>query len=131
MINKEHSGIDSTCVHIISNFQCTVLLEVCNILLLSDIAFVKSIVEYFKALFKDVKPPQFDQSNNEDHLFLEPNKDNDKPTPLLNIPPLKISTNIKNIRVAIIENAETTKPQALTLKVHNFILVVWVSVFVV
>lgn len=100
-------------------------------MLLSDIAFVKSIVEYFKALFKDVKPPQFEQSHNESHLPLEADKDSDKPAQLLNIPPLKINTNIKNIRVAIIENAETTEPQALTLKVHNFILLVWVSVFVV
>lgn len=86
---------------------------------------MKSMTDYFKAIFKPnmnekSKEDQVDSVFEDDHEtrdrqnILTANKKKTAP-----MPKIKVNASIKEFRVALIENIDTPKPQALTLKVSN------------
>ena len=108
-----------------------VLLKEERLLLLSDVAFLSTNVNYFKSIAELAIPPKPEPlSDFEETLTagtatllastasteLEPTKKEvakaKKP-----LPRLKVEANIKEFRVAIIEAVDEPQPQALTLKV--------------
>ena len=112
---------------------CSVLLKAEKLLLLSDVAFLSTNVNYFKSIAKLAilqKTESPSDSDFEETLTagtatllastasteLEPAKKEvtkaKKP-----LPRLKVEANIKEFRVAIIEAVDEPQPQALTLKV--------------
>lgn len=102
------------------SLNAAVFLKTKNILLLSDIGFVSAVSEFFKGLFKDVELPRVipeeGRDNNESQQLMVPSTDNEQgfTPPKVNI---KVDANIQDFRVAIIENVDTSEPQALMLKV--------------
>ena len=89
-----------------------------NILLLSDIGFLKSVGDYFKNIFEDIKPPNFEDGKDIDSPDSSISSDSQVRTKnALRIPPVKVDAHVKDVRVAVIESEEETEPQALTLKV--------------
>ena len=109
----------------------SVLLKAEKLLLLSDVAFLSTNVNYFKSIAELAMPPKTEpQSDFEETLTagtaellastasqeLEPARKEvtkaKKP-----LPKLKVEANIKEFRVAIIEAVDEPQPQALTLKV--------------
>ena len=98
----------------------TVLVDAGNILLLSDLEFIQSMVEYFKNVFSDIKPPQLNEEEIDSiHASLPSSKSpeeggSSKP---MNIPYIKIEANVKDVRIGVIETEEAPDPQALLMKV--------------
>ena len=70
-------------------------------------------MDYFKALLVGIKLPRFDEPGTQQTVAVV--KDT-KSSQLQNIPSIKVSADIKDVRVALIENV-STQPQALVLKV--------------
>ena len=98
-----------------------VLMDLRNILLLSDVDFISSMANYFKNIFKDIEMPSLKRSSGEksDEGTKPTDKDlvkKQKSKPL-NLPNIKVDVNVRSLRVAIIEDVESSNPQALVLKV--------------
>ena len=70
-------------------------------------------MDYCKALFVGVQLPKFDEPDTQQAVAVV--KDT-KSSQIQNIPSIKVSADIKDVRVALIENV-STQPQALVLKV--------------
>ena len=70
-------------------------------------------MDYCKALFVGVQLPKFDEPDTQQTVAVV--KDT-KSSQIQNIPSIKVSADIKDVRVALIENV-STQPQALVLKV--------------
>lgn len=112
-----------------------VLLSLHEILALSDINFVKTISDYFKSISEVISPPNFEElpdspkataKDPEPVLEKEKSLESAKPSAsdgvlakLQSLPPLKVTAELENLRVAIIENVDTPSPQALVLKVRK------------
>lgn len=115
--------------------KISVLLKAERLLLLSDVAFMSTNVNYFKSIAELAIPPKSEPPSDFEETLtagtatllastasteLEPTKKEvakaKKP-----LPRLKIEANIKEFRVAIIEAVDEPQPQALTLKVVSHI----------
>ena len=82
------------------------------------------MVEYFKNVFSDIKPPQLNKDEETVSTALSvpssPEQDSKESSKPLNIPYIKIDAHIKDVRIAVIETEEATEPQALIMKVCMF-----------
>ena len=67
-------------------------------------------MDYCKALFVGVQLPKFDEPDTQQAVAVV------KDTKSSQLPSIKVSADIKDVRVALIENV-STQPQALVLKV--------------
>ena len=108
------------------------MLKAEKLLLLSDVAFLSTNVDYFKSIAQLAIPPKTEPpcSDIEETLTagtaalllstalteLEPVK-RDVAKPKRPLPRLKVEASIKELRVAIVEAVDEPQPQALTLKV--------------
>ena len=108
------------------------MLKAEKLLLLSDVAFLSTNVDYFKSIAQLAIPPKTESPppDMEETLTagtaallssttsteLEPVK-REIAKPKRPLPKLKVEANIKELRVAIIEAVDEPQPQALTLKV--------------
>lgn len=111
-----------------------------KLLLLSDVDFLSTNVNYFKSIADLAMPPKLEthpDSEMEETLTAgsesmhvttataaalattELSKEGVKSKPL---PKLKVEANVKEFRVAIIEAVDEPQPQALTLKVFCYVL---------
>lgn len=108
---------------------CIVILKAENLLVLSDVEFMKAVSDYFTAIFDQSKVKQNTDKNatssdieetlteNNKHKLVKQDTVSGKKKSTSPIPKIKVNASIKNLRVALIENIDTPKPQALTLKV--------------
>ena len=104
----------------LEHFFYTVLVDAGNILLLSDLEFIQSMVEYFKNVFSDIKPPHLNEEEIDSiHVSLPSLKNPEEGGSIkpMGIPYIKIEANVKDVRIGVIETEEATDPQALLMKV--------------
>ena len=93
-----------------------------NILLLTDIGFLSAVVEFFKRIFKDVKPPQVASGDDNGSTSASTTSTTSSESGKNFTPPkvnFKLDANFQDFRVAIIERVDTSEPQALMLKVKE------------
>ena len=107
-----------------------VILKAENLLVLSEVEFLQSIVEYFTAIFgkpkqREIEEPPLeerDQSAAEDAPSPPKKEEGTVATPKT-FPKIKVEASIRNFRVAIIETVEMIDPQTADLtepeKVHK------------
>ena len=110
----------------------SVLLKAERLLLLSDVAFLSTNVNYFKSIAELAIPPKTEPPSDFEETLtagtaallastasteLEPVKKK-VTTAKKPLPKLKVEADIKEFRVAIIEAVDEPQPQALTLKVY-------------
>ena len=90
-----------------------------NLLILSDLEFLQTIIEYFKAIFskpnqQEIREPEKpsltgDGESTGDDLPVQ--KKEEQPVAVRkSFPKIKVEASIKNFRVAIIETVETIDP---------------------
>ena len=106
-----------------------VILKAENLLVLSEVEFLQSIVEYFTAIFgkpkqREIKEPPLEERDQSAEDALSPPKKEERTVATRKtFPKIKVEASIKNFRVAIIETVEMIDPQTADLaepqKVHK------------
>lgn len=112
----------------------SVLLKAESLLILSDVEFLSTTVNYFKSIADFAIPTKNQQTDLQSDLeetltagsaallapttTLELDKKEDTAKKSKPLPKMKVEANIKEFRIAVIEAVDEPQPQALTLKVY-------------
>ena len=96
-----------------------VFLKAENLLVLSDVEFLKAMAEYFTAIFNQPTKLEDEESiEGSVQSFSSSVSEQPEEKPLSKtLPKITLDASIKDFRVALIEEVETEQPQALSLKV--------------